>query len=109
LREVTNDRHIAGYISQNPSANYKIFGSLVSQGKKIKTPEYIASSAHIRMVADRLTKVTGETWTPKQAQAAIWSYVLMNEGHGPGNIKETQIPSYSKALSEYQDALQNPF
>lgn len=107
LREVTNDTHIAQYISQDPQANYNLFGRKEIGGMLVKTPEYIASSAHIRQVADKLTSITGETWTPRQAQAAIWSYILKKQGRGPerraGKSSVTQIPSYMNALNRWSD------
>jgi hypothetical protein len=40
-----------------------------------KSPSYIGVSAKIRAAAGRLSKLTGETWTPREVQETMWSFV----------------------------------
>jgi hypothetical protein len=39
-----------------------------------KSPGYLAYSARVRQAAKRLSKMTGETWTPAEVQETIWSW-----------------------------------
>lgn len=72
LNAVTNDRWMMYYGTGDAS---KPMRNRNQKGYAIPGFDYLALSAHIRQVADALTKRTGEKWTPAEAQAAIWSYV----------------------------------
>jgi hypothetical protein len=71
LNEVTNDRWMKYYAY---GVRNLPFGRRIQGGMEIPGFDYLAMNAHIREVADYLTKTTGEKWTPAEAQAAIWSY-----------------------------------
>lgn len=71
VNRVTNDRHMGKY-----AYGSEYLGRRVSEGRIIEGFRGLALSAHIRQVAQELTKRTGETWTPSEVQAAIWTYQI---------------------------------
>jgi GNAT superfamily N-acetyltransferase len=71
VNEVTNDTWMANFalIDQTLFA-----GQLTKTRGPGKRPGYAAMNAKIRRVAARLTKETGETWTPSEVQETVWSW-----------------------------------
>jgi hypothetical protein len=72
VQEVTNDAWMANYAL----VDQKLFsgGLNVQKTDPGKTPGYLAMSAQVREAAARLTKLTGEQWTPAEVQETIWSW-----------------------------------
>lgn len=70
--EVTNDAWMATYAL----VDQKIFaGGLNAAGDNPgKGPGYLAMSARVREAARKLSKLTGENWTPAEVQETIWSW-----------------------------------
>lgn len=69
--EVTNDSWMANFAN----VDQKIFaGGLTKSGNPGKRPGYLAMTAKVREAADRLTALTGETWSPAEVQETIWSW-----------------------------------
>jgi hypothetical protein len=105
VNEVTNDRWIgqyAGLGKHDLSGN----DARSREGMKIKGFNYLALNAHIRKVAAALTKRTGETWTPSETQAAIWSWTKAKSDGTP----VADVPEFSKLLRDMKplDKLENP-
>ena len=75
VHAVTVDRHmgIFGYGTPKLGSRPKKIG-----GEKVGIESFknLAMQAHIRKVADVMTRISGETWTPAEVQAAIWTYQL---------------------------------
>lgn len=72
VNEVTEDRWMQYYAT----GTKKPFRARTdASGRRIKGFDYLALNAHIREVADLLSKQTDEQWTPAEVQAAIWSYI----------------------------------
>ena len=72
MGEVTSDAWMANFAF----IDQVIFsGSLNVAGTDPgKTPGYLAMSAKVRRVAKRLTKSTGEPWSPANVQETVWSW-----------------------------------
>ena len=72
VAEVTNDAWMAAYAG----VSQKLFaGKLnVAETNPGKAPGYLAMSAHVRAAAERLSELTGETWTPVEVQETVWSW-----------------------------------
>lgn len=70
--EVTNDAWMASFAH----VNQRLFsGSLSADGTDPgKRPGYLSMSARVRLAAQQLTKLTGETWTPAEVQETVWSW-----------------------------------
>jgi hypothetical protein len=43
-------------------------------GRGLSKSAHVAHAAKIRRVADRLTRISGETWTPAEVQETVWSW-----------------------------------
>jgi hypothetical protein len=77
LDEVTNDAWQAtatgqeqtNFSGRSPTAVQKAAGAPGG----IKSPGYMATSAAAREAAKKLTKETGEAWTPAEVQETVWS------------------------------------
>jgi hypothetical protein len=49
------------------------------------SPGYLATNVYVREVAEHLSKVTGERWTPREVQETIWSWAkTLYEARGAG-------------------------
>lgn len=95
VTEVTNDTWMARYAGL-PAVHGRSFGKKHKGDIEVKAPQYLALNAHIRRVADQLTKETGENWSPSEAQAALWSY---QRGKELGeNIAD--VPVFDKLLEK---------
>lgn len=70
VEEVTNDAWMAAYLS----VDQKLFGGKLSATDPGKSSGYLAASARVRAAAAKLSKLTGETWTPNEVQETIWSW-----------------------------------
>ncbi|NCC41883.1 MAG: hypothetical protein EOM21_21235, partial [Gammaproteobacteria bacterium] len=70
VNEVTNDAWMAIFAA----VDQKIFGGSLTKTDPGKGPGYLAMSAKVRATARRLSKMTGETWTPAEVQETIWSW-----------------------------------
>jgi Large polyvalent protein associated domain 22/Acetyltransferase (GNAT) family len=70
--EVTNDAWMAAFAA----VEQKIFGGSINKAGTDpgKTPGYLAMTAKIRRVAERLTRSTGQVWTPAEVQETVWSW-----------------------------------
>jgi hypothetical protein len=71
---VTNDAWMATY--------FGIDANIISSGRSPtwatnpgKTKDYMAISVITRKAASKLSKNTGEKWTPREVQETVWSYV----------------------------------
>ena len=93
VEEVTNDAWMANfaYVDQQLFAGTgrKFWGEGERFEEKLgrKAGGYLAMSIRVRQAADRLTELTGETWTPAEVQETIWSwaktlYEAQNEERG---------------------------
>lgn len=107
LREVTNDRHMSNFWLQDPEAVYR--GTVRRQGVIVKSPTYMALSQVTRDLAKKLSKIDGREWTPRQAQAALWSYQKAKEGgalgmHWAGKEKSIEnVPNFTSRLQQWRD------
>jgi hypothetical protein len=93
VEEVTNDAWMANfaYVDQKLFAGTgRLFWG---EGERFKVKigrkagGYLAMSVRVREAAERLTELTGETWTPAEVQETIWSwaktlYEMQNEERG---------------------------
>lgn len=70
--EVTNDAWMANYAL----VDQKIFAGKLSAGGTDpgKGTGYLAMSARVREAAKRISKLTGEEWTPAEVQETVWSW-----------------------------------
>jgi hypothetical protein len=71
VEEVTNDAWMANYALVDQTL---FSGSLTKGGDPGKGPGYLAMSARAREAAEKLTKLTGETWSPAEVQETVWSW-----------------------------------
>lgn len=74
VEEVTNDAWMANYAAIEQTL---FAGNARKVGDRkigMKGPGYLAMSARVREAADRLTKLTGETWSPAEVQETVWSW-----------------------------------
>lgn len=69
--EVTNDAWMANYALVDQET---FSGRLTKSGNPGKGAGYLAMSARAREAAERLTKLTGEKWTPAEVQETVWSW-----------------------------------
>ena len=75
VHAVTVDRHMGIFGYGNPQVGAR----RVQMGEQqigIESFKNLAFQAHIRKVADVMSEISGETWTPAEAQAAIWTYQI---------------------------------
>lgn len=68
--EVTNDAWMANWAL----VNQKIFAGTINLKDAGKGAGYLAMSARVREAAQRLTRLTGDTWTPAEVQETVWSW-----------------------------------
>jgi hypothetical protein len=104
VHEVTNDRWMGKYGLDDANAMIKggtrrVPNKVDDLGKSFafKGATYLALSAHVREVAKTLTLQTGDTWTPAETQAAIWSYVKAKSD----GTQLTEIPVFDKLLKKF--------
>ena len=71
VNEVTNDTWMARAMGHEQD----IFSGSKTKTDPGKTPGYLAANSLVRETADRLTKMTGEVWTPAEVQETVWSFV----------------------------------
>jgi hypothetical protein len=80
VNKVTNDRHMGmyGFGETTLGKRNTTVATQRAEGgtRQIQAAKGLAMTAHIRQVAQRLSDISGETWTPAQTQAAIWTYQL---------------------------------
>jgi hypothetical protein len=75
---VTNDswNAIAMGIDQQLFGGRRIMRATDPFGKVgVKGPGYLGVSAKVRAAAAQLSRVTGESWTPREVQETMWSFV----------------------------------
>ena len=109
MNEVTNDAWMANYAG----VDQRIFGGSMTKTDPGKGPGYLAMSAKVREAAERLSKITGEDWTPAEVQETIWSWskaVFEKPGRPIDNLLEvTDIdiavtPDFKTLLTDEQYA-----
>jgi hypothetical protein len=66
-----------------------------------KSPGYLATNVVVREAADRLTKLTGEKWTPSEVQETVWSWAkaLYESAEGEG-VSAAQFLNDGKLTDE---------
>ena len=89
--EVTNDAWMATFSKIDPR---KLGGTLNGKGPG-KSPTYMAMSAKVRDAAKMLSKMTGETWTPREVQETVWSWAKTAFEHA-NKQGDTTIPELVK-------------
>ena len=102
VNEVTNDGWMAAYAA----IDSKILGGggILKSGESGRPIPYLGMSVLARLTAKRLTKLTGEIWTPAEVQETVWSWVktLSELADAKG---ETRTPSQLLADGAVTDAL----
>lgn len=91
VHEVTNDAWMATFAKVDPA---KLGGSLNKSGPG-KSPMYMAMSAKVREAARTLSKLTGETWTPREVQETVWSWAKTAFEHAE-ELGDRTIPDLVK-------------
>lgn len=101
--EVTNDRWMGKYGLDDPNAMLRggtrrgpNKTDLIGPTFAGKGFTYLALNAHIRKITQALTKRTGESWTPAETQAAIWSWVKSRAD----GTEVADVPEFSKLLRD---------
>lgn len=76
LRGETNEVTLDTWMANYALVEQKLFSAPQKSKGAIggKSPGYLAYSARVRQAATRLTKMTGETWTPSEVQETVWSW-----------------------------------
>lgn len=76
MEEVTNDAWMAGWalLDQKVLAGNELRDELTGELLEGKSPSYVAFNAKTRIVAQQLTRQTGELWTPANVQETVWSW-----------------------------------
>ena len=104
VHEVTNDAWMARYarVPQEQFASRRIkdpyFPELSKEGKYgVKSPGYMAMSAATRRAASRLSKLTGDTWTPAEIQETIWSWAKTLREKATSKEHQTTVSKLLKA------------
>ena len=75
VHAVTVDRHMGIFGYGTPTVGAR----RVAIGKEkfgIESFKNLALQAHVRKLADVMSRISGETWTPAEVQASIWTYQL---------------------------------
>lgn len=91
VHEVTNDAWMATFAKIDP---VKLGGKLNNSGPG-KSAMYLAMSAKVRAAASMLSKMTGETWTPREVQETVWSWAKTAFEHA-NKQGDTTIPELVK-------------
>lgn len=107
LRGETNAVTLDTWMANFALVEQKIFGgTMTKEGVSGKRFGYLAYSARVRQAAERLTKVTGEVWTPAEVQETVWSWAkaLYEEVDSFGGIATAED---LVASNEVTDALIN--
>ena len=97
--EVTNDAWMANFAF----VDQKLFsGSLNKKGTEPgKKAGYLTQSFIVREAADRLTKLTGEKWTPAEVQETVWSWAkALYEGAEGESVSAAQFLNDGKLTGE---------
>ena len=97
--EVTNDAWMANFAF----VDQKLFsGSLNKKGTEPgKKAGYLTQSFIVREAADRLTKLTGEKWTPAEVQETVWSWAkALYEGAEGEGVSAAQFLNDGKLTGE---------
>ena len=93
VHEVTNDAWIARYAGVPQEKFASAYRKDPEYGSKtgFKSPGYMAMSAATRRAAERLTELTGDTWTPAEIQETIWSWAktVREKVYGGSGVKGT--------------------
>lgn len=72
VNAVTLDAWMASFAHIDPA---KLAGGINVAGTAPgKSPTYLAYSAKVREAASKLSKLTGDTWTPAEVQETVWSW-----------------------------------
>jgi hypothetical protein len=97
--EVTNDAWMANFAFVDQTL---FSGSLNKKGTEPgKKAGYLTQSFIVREAADRLTKLTGEKWTPAEVQETVWSWAkALYEGAGGEGVSAAQFLNDGKLTSE---------
>ncbi len=97
---VTNDAWMANYFN----VDQELFARGGGKSQPGYSPGYLATNVYVREVAEHLSKVTGERWTPREVQETIWSWAkTLYEARGAGG--ETRSAAQlvgQKALTDLQ-------
>ena len=94
VNEVTNDAWMAAFAKIDPTV-IGGSGKLPKSGGPGKGATYLALSAKVRAAANMLTKLTGESWTPREVQETVWSWAKTAFEHAE-ELGDTTIPELLK-------------
>ena len=108
VNEVTLDAWMANYalIDQGlfqPSGTQKakLKAAVVTTRDPGKSGAYLAYASRVREAAARLSKLTGETWTPAEVQETVWSWAktLYEHANREGEARTAQQIVLDDALT----------
>ncbi|NBW11238.1 MAG: hypothetical protein EBR82_24725 [Caulobacteraceae bacterium] len=97
--EVTNDAWMANFAF----IDQELFKGELNKAETEpgKRPGYMTQSVIVRRAADRLTKLTGEKWTPAEIQETVWSWAkALYEGAEKEGISAAQFLTEKKLTDE---------
>jgi hypothetical protein len=97
---VTNDAWMANYFN----IDQEMFARGGGKALPGYSPGYLATNVYVREVAEYLSKVTGERWTPREVQETIWSWAktLYEARAAAGETRTAAQLIGQKALTDLQ-------